>query len=153
MAPPSSNRNKQIPVTLQHLQALRFHLTLTNTFDATVFAMACVSFWSDWCQCRLAEVCVDGAFDPSRHATRECLRLGGSTASGVKFGRFRAPYTKTSPLGQDIIWKDSACPCSTEWAFRNHLSINNNIPNTAALFAFEDKAGKPIPMPQTWFME
>ena len=112
--------------------------------------MACVSFW---CQCRLAEVCVDSTFDPSQHATRECLRLGGSTASRVKFGGFRAPYIKTSLPGQDIIWTDSACPCSAEWAFRNHLQINNNIPNTAALFAFEDKVGKPIPMPQTWFME
>ena len=70
MAPPSLNWNKHIPVTLQHLQALRFHLTLTNTFDAAIFAMACVSFW---CQCRLAEVCINGVFDPSRHATQESL--------------------------------------------------------------------------------
>ena len=80
MAPPSSNRNKHIPITLQHLQALHLHLTLTNTFDAAVFAMACVSFW---CQCRLSEVCIDCAFDPSRHATQESLQLGGTTTSGV----------------------------------------------------------------------
>ena len=70
MVPPSSNWNKQIPVMIQHLQALCLHLSLTNTFDAAVFAMACVSFW---CQCKLAEMCIDGAFDPSQHATRECL--------------------------------------------------------------------------------
>ena len=61
MAPPSLKWNKWFPVTLQHLQALRSHLTLTDTFDAAVFAMACFSFWS---QCWLAEVCVDSMFDP-----------------------------------------------------------------------------------------
>ena len=46
--PPSSKKSKQLPITLWHLQSLRHHLTLSNTFDAAVFATVCVSFW---CQC------------------------------------------------------------------------------------------------------
>ena len=61
VAPPSSNWNKWFPKTLQHLQLLWCNLTLSNTFDTVVFAMACISFW---CQCQLAEVCVDSVFDP-----------------------------------------------------------------------------------------
>ena len=108
-APSTSKKSKRLPITLWHLQSLRCHLTLTNTFDAAVFAMACVAFW---CQCQIAEVCMDGPFNPLRHATRGSLQQGGTTTTGVKFGGFRAPHMKTSPSGQDILWTDSSCPCS-----------------------------------------
>jgi len=65
-APHSSTRPKCPPVMLMHLTALRQHLNLNDTFDAAVWATTTVTFW---CQCRLAEVCVDGLFDPSIHAS------------------------------------------------------------------------------------
>ena len=142
-APLSSKRGKRLPIALWHLQSLRHHLILSNTFNAAVFATACVSFW---CQCRITEVCVDGAFDPHCHATRGSLQRGGTTTTGVKFGGFRAPRTKTSPSGQDILWTDSSCPCSAKWAVRNHLNINSNVPSTVVLFTFENEWGTHMPL-------
>lgn len=37
---------KRPPVTLEHLHALRDGLDLANSFDAAVYAVACVAFWS-----------------------------------------------------------------------------------------------------------
>ena len=34
-----------LPVTIQHLQALQDNLDHTNTFDAAVWAVACIAFW------------------------------------------------------------------------------------------------------------
>lgn len=36
---------KRPPVTLEHMHALFTGLNLSNTFDASVFAIACVAFW------------------------------------------------------------------------------------------------------------
>lgn len=36
---------KRPPITLEHLYALRERLDLSNTFDAAVYAVACVAFW------------------------------------------------------------------------------------------------------------
>ena len=36
---------KRPPVTLEHLYALRNGLDLTNSFDAAVYAVACIAFW------------------------------------------------------------------------------------------------------------
>ena len=66
-APSSSTRPKRRPIAMPHLQCLRKHLRLTNTFDAAVFAAACVAFWG---QCRLGEIIPDGRFNPIRHASR-----------------------------------------------------------------------------------
>ena len=120
--PSTSRKPKRLPVTIAHLLALRSNLSLSNTFDAAVFATACVAFW---CQCRLAEVCVDNTFDPRLHPTRNALRRLGQTASGIRYGSFWAPVTKTSPCGQEILWTDSACPTSANWAMKNHLKVND----------------------------
>jgi len=64
--PASTSHPKWAPVTLTHLMALRDSLVLSNTFDATVFAMAMVAFW---CECHPAEDCVDSIFNPLIHAT------------------------------------------------------------------------------------
>jgi hypothetical protein len=42
---PSSTEAKRDPVTLQHLQCLRDHLDLSSSFDAAVFAVACIAFF------------------------------------------------------------------------------------------------------------
>src|SRR6266481_424479 len=99
-------------------------------FDAAVFGIACISFW---CQCRLAEVCVDGAFDPKHHASQSSHLHNRTTASGDRWGSFWAPIMKTSVQGQEILWTDSRCPCSTDWAFKNHLENNRRLPDHALL--------------------
>jgi len=60
-APSASTRSPRPPVTLAHLNVLHRALNLANTFDASVFAVACFAFW---CQCHLNELCIDSTFDP-----------------------------------------------------------------------------------------
>ena len=149
-APPSSTKPRRKAVTIPHLKSLRKHLTLTNTFDAAVFATACVAFWG---QCGLGEITVNGPFHPLKHASRSSQRKICSTASGVKFGGFWAPVTKTAACGQEILWTDSHCPCSAVWAFQNHLTINSSVPANAHLFAFKTESGSHAPMTRKWFLE
>ena len=61
LAPGSSCRPKCASVTLQHIQALCNHLDLTDTFDAAIFAVACMAFWS--C-CRLGELLMTQPLTP-----------------------------------------------------------------------------------------
>src|SRR5882724_3798357 len=49
LAPVSSHLSKWDPVTIQHLHSLHCHLDLSNSFDITVIAIACIAFW---CCCR-----------------------------------------------------------------------------------------------------
>ena len=44
-SPSSSSNSKRKPASLTHLQVLLRGLHLMNTFDAAVFAIACVAFW------------------------------------------------------------------------------------------------------------
>ena len=67
--PLSSIEPKQAPMTLAHLIALCCGLDLKNTFNVTIFSTATVDFW---CQCWLAEVSMDEAFDPAFHASQSC---------------------------------------------------------------------------------
>ena len=82
---------------IHHLHVLKQDLDITNMFDATIWAVACIAFWS---QCRLAEVCVDLAFDPKVHTSRSSPLKSGFTANGVEFGGFFAPSTKTQTMWQ-----------------------------------------------------
>ena len=96
----SSSNPKRKLASLAHLQALLCGLRLTNTFDVAVFAIACVAFWG---QCRLAELTVDSAFDPMKHASHSAWLRDGISSSNIKHGGFRAPKTKTLPKGEDIL--------------------------------------------------
>jgi hypothetical protein len=46
LVPPSSKRAKRPPVTIEALVALKSGLDLSNAFDAAVWAVASVAFWS-----------------------------------------------------------------------------------------------------------
>lgn len=49
VVPESSKRPRRPPVTLEHMHALFRDLELSNSFDASVFAIASIAFW---CCCR-----------------------------------------------------------------------------------------------------
>ena len=136
--PPTSCHPKCAPVTLAHLTSLRNGLNLSNTFDAAVFDMATVAFW---CQCHLAKVCIDSSFDPLIHV------------SNISYSLFWALSMKTNPTGEEIRWTNSACLCSAEWEFKNHLEINNHVPLAAHIFAFETESGSFEPMCRQGFLE
>lgn len=46
LVPISSKRAKRPPVTIEHMYALKAGLDLSNSFDASVWAVACIAFWS-----------------------------------------------------------------------------------------------------------
>ena len=56
-APSTTRRPKRLAVTIAHPLALKSNLSNSNTFDATVLAIACIAFWG---QCRLVELCING---------------------------------------------------------------------------------------------
>src|SRR5882672_8556499 len=149
LAPSSSSRAPQAPVTMRHLLSLRHHLSITDTFDTAVYGMATVAFW---CQCRLAEVTVDNQFDPSVHASHSSPQRSGSTTSNIKYRSFWAPRMETHPKGEEIHWTDSGCPCSAELAFKNHWFINSHVPPSAHIFGFETTDGSYAPMHRSWFL-
>src|SRR5882724_1183563 len=90
---------KCTPITLDHLTALRHGLDLNNTFDATVFGMATITFW---CQCHIAKVCVDSSFDPPIHASCSSPQNSGTMISNICYSSFWAPSTKMNPSGEEI---------------------------------------------------
>ena len=75
------------------------------------------------------------------------------TASNIIYSSFWAPLTKTMPAGEEIRWTDSGCPCSAQWAFLNHLTVNSHAPEAAHIFTFETETGNFEPMHRVWFMD
>ena len=146
----SSSNPKRKPASLAHLQVLLHALRLMHTFDVAVFAIACVAFWG---QCRLAELTMDGPFDPTKHASRAAWLRDGILSSNIKHGGFQAPKTKTSPRGEDILWTDSKCSCSTLRAFNNHMQISSHVPSSAPLFMYETENGIFAPMKRHYSMD
>jgi len=136
-------------VTLAHLLALRCCLNLNDIFDAAVYVTATVAFW---CQCHLGEVCIENTFNPILHASHLTPQKSGKTSSNVIYHSFWAPSTKTKLHSKYIMWTDSGCQCSTEWAFNNHNVINSCVPQLAHLFTFETNSDKFLPMHKTWFL-
>jgi len=129
---------KCAPVTLAHLQVLHSSVNLNDTFDAALFAIATIAFW---CQCHISEVCVDHSFNTSLNAHHDTPQKSGYMASNIMFHAFWAPQTKTKPWGEFIMWTDSGCNCSTQWAFTNHLKVNSHVPLSAHLLASSQRTG------------
>ncbi|KAG0707158.1 DNA breaking-rejoining enzyme [Suillus ampliporus] len=113
------------PVTLDHMHALFKGLDLLNTFDAAVFAVACVAFWS--C-CRLGKLVIDSenSFNPARHTTH---------GEGV-----------------DIIASKLNNIINPISALKHHLSVNINIPPTTPFFAYKNTSGGWTMLTCPWFL-
>ena len=92
-------------------------------------------------------------FDLKVHASRSSPLKSGFTANGVEFSSFFAPSTKTKPCGEWICWMDSGCECSALTAFQNHQHLNQNLPVSAPLFAFETADDSWAPVKHSWFMD
>jgi hypothetical protein len=46
IVPASSKRPRRPPVSIDHMHSLYRHLDLSNSFDAAVYCVACIAFWS-----------------------------------------------------------------------------------------------------------
>jgi hypothetical protein len=170
LVPPSSKRAKRPPVTIEALTTLRSGLDLSNAFDASVWAVASVAFWS-CCRhvpfslhlffihssFRLGELVIpsQNLFNPSKHVSRSILPIQFSRLSnGTEHASFHIPWTKTTAeAGADVsvtARNHSTCPLS---ALRHHLSANALVPSSAPLFAYETVDGGWAPMTKSWFMD
>ncbi|GBE86646.1 hypothetical protein SCP_0905260 [Sparassis crispa] len=146
-------KEKRAPVTIEHLYALRSHLDLSNSFDAAVYAVACVAFW---CCRRLGELVIPsaGTFDPSKHIARSAPITYRTLPGGIEYAVFHVPWTKTTKqLGADIIATELGDPSSAVIALRHHQQANAKVPAHAPLFSFEttDSTGW-APMTRDWFL-
>ena len=153
LVPENPSTNRRSPVTIAQITALRSHLDLTNSFDAAVFAVACVAFWA--C-CRLGELTIPSrnSFDPTYHVSRSTTVKSGAAREGRAFTTFRIPYSKTKRhRGDEIQLIDIDDPTNPIAAFNHHLRSNAGIPNTAPLFAFRTLDGSWAPMTKSWMLE
>jgi hypothetical protein len=149
---------------------LRSGLDLSNAFNASVWAVASVTFWS-CCRhvpfflllfsihslFRLGELVIpsQNLFNPSKHVSRSILPIQFSRLfNGMEHASFHIPWTKTTAeVGTDIsvtAHNHSTCPLS---ALRHHLFTNALVPSSAPLFAYETVDGGWAPMTKSWFMD
>ncbi|KAJ7652617.1 hypothetical protein B0H17DRAFT_1214879 [Mycena rosella] len=142
LVPATSKRAKRPPVTLEHMYALYLSLDLTNCKDAAIWVVACVAFWG--C-CRLGELLPSNkaAFHPSHHVTRgEQVHFETENGGKAVSTGFHIPWTKvTKEEGADICVSEPETALSTQYAMRQHLHANKNVPAYASLFAFEKDGG------------
>ena len=139
-----------LPITIHHLHILRHHLTLSDTFDVAIWAVAMVAFW---CQCKQNELCNDTSFALTRHAIKTARRKHGFASNSVEYRGFFAPSMKTKTKGDWICWTDSGCECSALAAFHNHCVLNASVPSNVHLFAFETVDGSWAPVRRSLFMD
>ncbi|KAG2050396.1 DNA breaking-rejoining enzyme, partial [Suillus hirtellus] len=152
VVPNSSRRPHHPPVTLEHMHALFCGLDLSNTFDVSVFTVACTAFWS--C-CRLGELIVvnTSLFNPSRHVSHSSPFACHSPPDGVKYSVLHIPWMKTSHIeGADIIISSLDDITNTYTAVNHHLAANAVVPLDTPFFAYETTDGGWAAMTKPWFL-
>ncbi|RDB20413.1 hypothetical protein Hypma_012508 [Hypsizygus marmoreus] len=148
----SSKHAKHPPVTIEHMHALTKGLDLTNSFDAAVWAVACVAFWSCCC---LGELIIpsSGTFDPLKHISKLSSvfsRIGATVTSAS----FHIPWTKTTHgAGADIIVTKISDPSDPFTALSHHISVNHNVPPDAPFFSYSTQGRGYAPMTHDWFLQ
>ena len=106
LVPPSSKRAKRPPVTIDALCVLHDRLDLANTFDAAVWALASVAFWS-CCRSALCPFPFSPFFSPlysvgwaNYWSRQNVLSIQSNMYPGVSFlSKFRLlPMVRVTPL-------------------------------------------------------
>jgi len=90
---PESMQKACDPITIQHLEWLCTGLDLNDPFNTSMFAMACLTFWS---QMHLRELLFEFNFDPLLHITHNSI-LFGVTMSNRHYRKGWLPCMKTKP--------------------------------------------------------
>ncbi|KIN98975.1 hypothetical protein M404DRAFT_30938 [Pisolithus tinctorius Marx 270] len=99
LAPASSKRALREPFHMNTLELFHSLMDLNDPRDAAIFACLTIVFY---CVARLGEFTVPAIkqFDPSKHITRvHVTHL--HDLSGLPVTKFRIPWTKMSPTGED----------------------------------------------------
>lgn len=79
-----------------------------------------------------------GTFDPHKHVSRSADLHRGATRDGDPFFTLHIPFSKTTGnSGADIAVVHSPDPTSPFTALDYHLRVNQNVPDSAPFFAFQ----------------
>jgi len=135
-------------MTIQHLECLHASLDFDDPFDASIFAMACLTFWS---QVHLGELIFDKTFDPSLYMARSRVTFS-KTSNNHAYGKCWHPRMKTKLNGDWLLFTDSECANSAYHALKWHLFSNSALSDAVPLFMFETLDGGWSPMWKSWFL-
>ncbi|KAI0083539.1 DNA breaking-rejoining enzyme [Irpex rosettiformis] len=145
---------KRSPVTVGHLDCLRAHLDLTDSFDIAVFAVATIAFW---CCRRLGELIIPAPhhFNPERHIARNQLPQLHTSASGTTYYTLHLPWSKTTLTnGLVVPVTHLQEPSSPVTALTHHLDSTTSLPPAAPLFSYESVSPDGwSPMTRDWFLD
>ena len=130
LAPLSSSRPPRPPVTLLLLRTLKSGLTLSNTRDAAIWAVACTA-WQDCC--RLGELVPPSkaSFDPARHVDLRDMTVhsrisvfplvNDGCTEGIAYARINTGESVVQANPQcDIVWNDKARSGRKQRRSRHH---------------------------------
>ncbi|KIK37636.1 hypothetical protein CY34DRAFT_35899, partial [Suillus luteus UH-Slu-Lm8-n1] len=140
----SRHRPLRLPVTLNMMHALKATLSLSEPFDACIWAMASCAFFG---MMRFGEVSVESrtAFKPAKHLTRKDVFLGSDLA-GKAYARLDLPSVKTVHLGETqsvfLVTQGSLCMIV---ALQNLATVIPALPEDP-LFSWRDRTGTIRPM-------
>lgn len=134
LAPPSSKRPLREPFRVDTLELFHSLLDPESHKDAAIFACLTVVFY---CVARLGEFTVQSIkhFDPTKHITRAHVSYLHDL-KGLPVARFRIPWTKTSPTGEDTQCAPLEGVTNPIGALERHFHINPADPD-AHLFAWK----------------
>ncbi|KAG0692651.1 hypothetical protein DFH29DRAFT_817292, partial [Suillus ampliporus] len=140
----SRRRPLRPPITLNMLHTLKATLSLSEPFDACIWAMASCAFFG---MMRFGEVSVESraAFKPTKHLTRKDVFLGADLV-GKAYARLDLPSAKTARPGDTqsvfLTAQGPLCPLA---ALQNLASVVPALPNDP-LFSWRDRTGTVRPM-------
>lgn len=135
------SRPPRAPVSLEHLQELRKHLNISNSFHAALWATALVSFFG----CRqLGKMTITrpSDFNELHHVLASTqVIFNMDPIHGPVSASFHIPWTKsTKQEGASVVLTahlDDLDLCPVR-ALMNHLTINKDAPTMMSLFAYQN---------------
>lgn len=134
LAPASSKRPLREPFRVDTLELFHSLLDLESHRDAAIFVCLTVVFY---CVGRLGEFTVQSIklFDPMKHITRAHVSHLHDL-NGLPVTKFRIPWTKASPTGEDAQCAPLEGVTNPIGALERHFRINPADPD-AHLFAWK----------------
>ena len=134
LAPPTSKHPPREPYTLETIRAIKEHLDLTMPLHVVVFTCLTTTFFAVACT-REFTVPNLKAFDLARHITQAGISTQHDQ-DGLLVTCFRLPWSKKSPIGEEVNWARQDSPHDPESTLNNHFHVNN-LTNSVPLFTYQ----------------
>ena len=149
LAPPTAKWPAREPYTLGTIASIRTQLDLTSPLHMAVFTCLTTTFFT---AAHTGEFMIPNlkAFNSAHHITQAGISIQHDW-NGLQVTCFRLPWTKKSPIGEEVNWAKQTGPHDLEEAFSNHLRINNPS-DTVPLFAYCSKLGF-VPLTRSKFLK